>query len=264
MIAQLTSASPVEAPRCGRATTRSCRTSAGLGKSHTYQPRRRASSACSTAASSTTASREKLSSTAPARIWPRLSVLTRCRVAPTSGTCRVTKSAPRSTSATLPARRTCEGRLHAASTVISGSCPSTCMPSLIAASATRQPTFPRPTMPSVWPASSRPAKCFLPASTTSSIAGAAGSSAATKRSAGARLRAAINMPARTSSLTAFAFAPGALNTGTPRALKAATGMLLVPAPQRPTACTLCGNSRRCRSAERSSTACGAARSVPVR
>jgi hypothetical protein len=49
------------------------------------------------------------------------------------------------------------------------------------------------------------------------------------------LRAAISMPASTSSFTALALAPGALNTGTPRALIAATGMLLVPAPARPMA-----------------------------
>jgi hypothetical protein len=44
----------------------------------------------------------------------------------------------------------------------------------------------------------------------------------------AMLRAAISMPASTSSLTALALAPGALNTGTPRALIAGTGMLFVP------------------------------------
>ena len=52
------------------------------------------------------------------------------------------------------------------------------------------------------------------------------------------------MPAITSSLTAFAFAPGALNTGTPRLLSFATGMLLVPAPARATATTLVGNLHR--------------------
>ena len=52
-----------------------------------------------------------------------------------------------------------------------------------------------------------------------------------------RLRAASSMPASTSSLTALALAPGALNTGTPRADIAATGMLLVPEPARPMAST---------------------------
>ena len=52
------------------------------------------------------------------------------------------------------------------------------------------------------------------------------------------------MPASTSSLTAFALAPGALNTGMPRLLSFATGMLLVPAPARATATTLVGNLQR--------------------
>jgi hypothetical protein len=56
------------------------------------------------------------------------------------------------------------------------------------------------------------------------------------------LRAARNMPASTSSFTALAFAPGALNTGMPFFDRASTGMLLVPAPARPTA-------RRCRAAQ---------------
>ena len=44
----------------------------------------------------------------------------------------------------------------------------------------------------------------------------------------------------TSSFTALALAPGALNTGTPRCDISATGMLLVPAPARPMALTLRG------------------------
>jgi hypothetical protein len=70
------------------------------------------------------------------------------------------------------------------------------------------------------------------------------------------LRAARNRPASTSSLTALALAPGALNTGTPRRLSSATGMLLVPAPARATASTDAGMLILCMSAERSSTACG--------
>ena len=45
----------------------------------------------------------------------------------------------------------------------------------------------------------------------------------------------MSMPASTSSFTALALAPGALNTGMPRFESAATGMLLTPAPARPTA-----------------------------
>ncbi len=90
------------------------------------------------------------------------------------------------------------------------------------------------------------------------------SSWVTKRSAGAMLRAAISMPASTSSFTALAFAPGALKTGTPRALIAATGMLLVPAPARPMARTLVGMDMPCRSAERTRIAAGSATSLPTR
>ena len=140
----------------------------------------------------------------------------------------------------------------------------TCMPSRIAASATRQPMRPSPITPSVCPASSKPAKAFLPLSTVCSMSGAAGSSALTKRSAAGRLRAAISMPAITSSFTALALAPGALKTGTPRALIAATGMLLVPAPARPIACTLAGMSIECMSAERTRIASGRATSLPTR
>jgi hypothetical protein len=78
------------------------------------------------------------------------------------------------------------------------------------------------------------------------------------------LRAAMSMPARTSSFTALAFAPGALNTGTPRVLIRLTGMLFVPAPARPIASTLSGKAIACMSAERTSTACGRAMSLPQR
>src|SRR5688572_1986268 len=128
------------------------------------------------------------------------------------------------------------------------------MPSRIAASATRLPILPRPTTPSVWPGSSDPANCFLPSSTASSRFSFF--SCLTKSSAGARLRAAMRMPAITSSFTALALAPGALNTGTPRFDRAATGMLLTPAPARPTARSDGPNSNLCRSAERTRIACG--------
>ena len=86
---------------------------------------------------------------------------------------------------------------------------------------------------------------------------------ATKRSAGARLRAVISIAASTSSLTALAFAPGALNTGTPRSLIALTGMLLVPAPARAIATTLAGIVSACMSADRTSIASGAFTSLPT-
>ena len=126
------------------------------------------------------------------------------------------KSACFSTSSMLCARRTPECSRHAASTVISGSNPIAFMPSLIAVSATRLPMAPKPMMPSVRCGSSTPANCFLPSSTRASRSGAAASRPATYPSAGPTLRAAIRSAASTSSFTALAFAPGALNTGTPR------------------------------------------------
>ena len=47
--------------------------------------------------------------------------------------------------------------------------------------------------------------------------------------------AAISNEAIVSSFTAFAFAPGALKTGTPLSLIASTGILFTPAPARPIA-----------------------------
>src|SRR5687767_3441578 len=129
------------------------------------------------------------------------------------------------------------------------------MPRRIAASATRLPIFPRPITPSVWPGSSLPANCFLPSSTVRSSSGE-WLRPLTNSSAGARLRAAISMPASTSSFTALALAPGALNTGTPRLESAATGMLFTPAPARPTARSEGPNSCLCRSCERTRMACG--------
>ena len=62
---------------------------------------------------------------------------------------------------------------------------------------------------------------------------------------------------------ALALAPGALNTGTPRALMAFTGTLLVPAPARAIASTPAGISMSCMLCERTMMASGAAMSVPV-
>jgi hypothetical protein len=129
---------------------------------------RRSASASITAASSTTASRAKLRSTAPGFMADSRLASIRWRVTGRSGTCSVTKSDALSSSSMLFALRTDEGRRHAASMVISGSKPTTFMPSLIAVSATSPPTAPRPTMPSVRCGSSTPANCFLPASTRAS------------------------------------------------------------------------------------------------
>ncbi len=77
------------------------------------------------------------------------------------------------------------------------------------------------------------------------------------------LRAAMSIAASTSSFTAFALAPGALNTGTPRRLASSTGMLFTPAPQRPIAFTEAGISASCSACERSTIASGMASALPT-
>jgi hypothetical protein len=77
------------------------------------------------------------------------------------------------------------------------------------------------------------------------------------------LRAASSIAASTSSFTALALAPGALNTGTPRWLMSSTGMLFTPAPQRPIAFTDVGISESCSAWERSTIASASASALPT-
>ena len=77
------------------------------------------------------------------------------------------------------------------------------------------------------------------------------------------LRAASSSAATTSSLTALALAPGALNTGVPRFDISATGMLLVPAPARLIARTLAGIVIACMSCERTRIASGLSTDRPT-
>jgi len=119
-------------------------------------------------------------------------------------------------------------------------------------------------MPSVRCGNSTPANCFLPSSTRASKSVASGGNVLTKRNAGTRLRALISSAANTSSFTAFALAPGALKTGTPRFDISATGMLLVPAPARPIALTVGAIVSACMSCERTRIASGARRSSRLR
>jgi hypothetical protein len=139
----------------------------------------------------------------------------------------VTKSARFRSSSTLCALCTLDGSRHAASTVISGSKPTTFIPSLIA--------YRRPGCRSPRGRGSQRAARQLDAGERllavldlRSRSPAAASSCDTKPSAGTTLRAAMSSAASTSSLTALALAPGALNTGTPRVDISATGMLFVP------------------------------------
>ena len=103
-----------------------------------------------------------------------------------------------------------------------------------------------------------PAKRFFSSSIFFDSVASSPCRAATYWTAGTRLRAAMSSPARTSSLTAFAFAPGALNTGTPRRFIAGTGMLFVPAPARPIAFTESAIVIACMSADRTRIASGRA------
>src|SRR3990172_6795716 len=111
--AQLSSASRVEAPRCGSATTPGWLTSTADGKSVTWHFSRWLRRPFSTASSSTTPSREKLSSIAPGRISSTVFVLIRWRVLADSGTCSVTKWLAFSTSSSDVARPTSQGTLDA-------------------------------------------------------------------------------------------------------------------------------------------------------
>jgi len=77
------------------------------------------------------------------------------------------------------------------------------------------------------------------------------------------LRAASSNAVSTSSLTALALAPGALNTGTPRADISVTGMLFVPAPARPIALTVPGMAMPCMSCERTMIASGLSIVLPT-
>ncbi len=262
MNAQFSSASSVEAPRCGSAITPGWPASRALGKSVTYFFRCLCASASITASSSTMASRAKLRSTRRGRASARRLASISPRVLSTSGRCSVTKSAPLMTSSMEAARFTAEGRRQALSTVISGSKPTTFMPSLIAVSATRPPTAPNPITPSVRPGSSKPANCFLPSSTRASKS-SPGSNAFTYATAGTTFLAAASIAANTSSFTALALAPGALNTGTPRCVIAATGMLFTPVPARPTAFTPAAISATCRAWERSRIASGDESALPT-
>ncbi len=69
------------------------------------------------------------------------------------------------------------------------------------------------------------------------------------------------MPAITSSLTALAFAPGALKTTMPFSDMASTGMLLTPAPARPIALTESATGSSCILKDRSIMASGVAASA---
>src|SRR6185295_5707902 len=206
--------------------------------------------------SSTMGARAKFRITPFLRMSLRRASLTRPRVSGVSGTCTEITSERTNRSSSDRACSTLEDSCQARCTVICGSYPRTFMPSASAELATSTPIAPRPTTPSVRPGSSKPTNFFLPFSTASSIAWSSPDWDLANDQAWVMLRAARNMPASTSSFTALALAPGALNTGMPFFDRASTGMLLVPAPARPTARRLSGSASLCMSAERTRMASG--------
>ena len=71
-------------------------------------------------------------------------------------------------------------------------------------------------------------------------------------------RDAMSMPAITSSFTPLALAPGVLNTTIPFWAQESRGILLTPAPARPTASRFSGSSISCMEALRTRTASASA------
>ena len=118
--------------------------------------------------------------------------------------------------------------------------------------ATSAPMAPRPMTPSFLPFTSRPANAFF----AFSAAFAMFSSAALWRHQAmppAMSRLPNMRPHTTISFTAFAFAPGVLNTTMPSSAQRSSGMLFTPAPARAMAWRLSGNAVSCRAALRTST-----------
>ena len=130
------------------------------------------------------------------------------------------------------------------------------MPSALAATATLKPIAPRPTMPRVLPPISGPAKFDLPFSTSLPTASPSPFKVLHQSIAAPTLRDAIKSPQITSSLTAFAFAPGVLKTTTPFSAQASTGILFVPAPALAIAIVASLSSISCIEAERTIIAVG--------
>ncbi len=120
----------------------------------------------------------------------------------------------------------------------------TSIPSCKPMSATSEPIFPNPTTPSVLPSNSCPANCFLLFSIILLISAGVDTvvKVLTKFIPAATPREVKIRAARTSSLTALAFAPGVLNTGIPRSVHAGTGILFTPAPALAIAISVDGTS----------------------
>ena len=152
---------------------------------------------------------------------------------------------------------------HAPSTDKNGSYPITFIPKASAAFATRIPIAPRPTTPRVLPAISGPTKEDFPFSTSLPTSSPFPFNVPAHSMPGTILREVNNKAAITSSFTAFALAPGVLNTTIPSCTHLSTGILLVPAPARAIASRFLLNSISCIAAERTRIASGFSTSSPT-
>ena len=147
--------------------------------------------------------------------------------------------------------------LQAALMEIYGSYPYTSIPRWVAALATSAPMAPRPITPSFLPLISQPANAFLLFSV--SLVMLSSSALALHHSIPPTIsREAMSIPAITSSFTPLALAPGVLNTTMPFCAQESSGMLLTPAPARPTASRFSGSSISCMEALRTRTASASA------
>ena len=165
----------------------------------------------------TISSLAKLRSTAPSLNWDRASELIMPRVASIAGTCRLMMSERLNNICRLSIFSTLLESLQAASTDSTGSYPTTFISIWSAISATMDPIAPSPSTPRVLPFSSRPLYCFLLLSTSllSSALSLCSPREFTYSMPGIMPRHDSSRPTITSSFTAFALAPGVLNTTMP-------------------------------------------------
>ena len=123
------------------------------------------------------------------------------------------------------------------------------MPRSMAVFATCAPMAPRPMTPSFLPMTSRPANAFLAFSTV--LAMFSSSAFWRHQSMPPTMSRLPSISAHTtSSFTAFAFAPGVLNTTMPSSAQRSSGMLFTPAPARAMAHKVSENCMSCMAALR--------------
>ena len=123
-----------------------------------------------------------------------------------------------------------------------GSYPATFMPSANALFATMPPMAPSPIIPSVFPNNSSPSKLDFPFSTICTTSSSLPFCPCTQFIPCTIFLDEIINDAIASSFTAFALAPGVLNTTIPLSVHLSTGILLTPTPALATAFNLGGNS----------------------